>query len=109
MNHEAEKKFLGMLVLSRFNNYFKRNKLREFSKRFLLFNFFFHYACVNVCNLAFSSPFSSGIKDCAALILFFFFFFPVKLLVHDLMFTLKCDIIQGNSDILLTVLFEERH
>lgn len=50
--------------------------------------------------------FSSGIKNCAALI---FFFFPVKLLVHYLMFTLKCDIIQGNSDILLTVLFEEHH
>lgn len=30
MNHEAENKFLGMLVLSRFNNYFK--KMREFSK-----------------------------------------------------------------------------
>lgn len=71
MNHEAEDKFLGMLVLSRFNNYFKK-KLREFSKiLFCLFNFFFHYACVNVCNLAFSSPpFSSGIKNCAALIFF---------------------------------------
>lgn len=55
----------------------------------------------------FPPPFSSGIKNCAALI--FFFFPPVKLLVHYLMFTLKCDIIQGNSDILLTVLFEEHH
>lgn len=68
--------------------------------------FFSHYACVNVCNLA--SLFSSGIKNCAAL-RFGFFFPPVKILVPYLMFTLKCDIICGNSNILLAVLFEEDH
>lgn len=41
MNHEAEKKFLGMLVLSRFNNYFKKTNCVNLVKDFFcLFNFF---------------------------------------------------------------------
>lgn len=41
MNHEAENKFLGMLVLSRFNNYFKKNCVNLVKYFFVcLFNFF---------------------------------------------------------------------
>lgn len=77
MNHEAENKFLGMLVLSRFNNYFKKKCVNLVKYFFVcLFNFFFHYACVNVCNLAFSSPLLQWYKE---LCRFNFFFFPVKL------------------------------
>lgn len=41
MNHEAENKFLGMLVLSRFNNYFKKKCVNLVKYFFVcLFNFF---------------------------------------------------------------------
>lgn len=51
--------------------------MREFSKiLFCLFvYFFFHYACVNVCNLAFSSPLLQWYKE---LCRFNFFFFSGK-------------------------------
>lgn len=79
MNHEAENKFLGMLVLSRFNNYFKKEKKKCVTLVKLLFFllvcliFFFHYACVNVCNLA--SPPLQWYKELCRLNSFFFSFF----------------------------------